>query len=125
LYDRYLDVIHDLSQNYSFTVNKNGVYDDRFQLFFKEAKKATFNPNELADDLIVKTNPEEILFETIGKKKIIKTRVFDLLGRNIMERELNHQLWILDKRDLYDHFYIVQLQFDDYTVYNKKLIINK
>ncbi|MGB5264530.1 MAG: hypothetical protein WBN28_13095, partial [Lutimonas sp.] len=60
-----------------------------------------------------------------GEKRIIKGQVFDLLGRTVMKRELNHQQWSLNKSDLKDHFYIVQLQFDDYTVYNKKLIVDK
>ncbi|MFD1314066.1 lamin tail domain-containing protein [Namhaeicola litoreus] len=125
LYDKSMNVIHDMKNSYQFSLGKNEAYNDRFQLFFKEEKKLIFDTDELEVEVTVKTNPEAILFETNGKKKIIKTEVFDLLGRSIIERKLNHHEWILQKQDLKDHFYIVQLQFDDYTVYNKKLIINK
>jgi len=124
LYDKYLGIIHDMKEAYEFSLSEKGIYDDRFQLHFKEPKKTIINSDVLSE-LIVRTNLKEFLFETKGEKRIIKSQVFDLLGRTVIERELNHQQWSLNKSDLKDHFYIVQLQFDDYTVYNKKLIVDK
>ena len=124
LYDKYLGIIHDMKEAYEFSLSEKEIYDDRFQLHFKEPKKTIINSDVLSE-LIVRTNLKEFLFETKGEKRIIKSQVFDLLGRTVIERELNHQQWSLNKSDLKDHFYIVQLQFDDYTVYNKKLIVDK
>ncbi|MGB5383826.1 MAG: lamin tail domain-containing protein [Lutimonas sp.] len=125
LYDKYLGLIHDLTDTYDFSLSEKGIYEDRFQLYFKEPKMTISNSDKLSSELIVRTNLNEFLFETKGEKRIIKGQVFDLLGRTVMKRELNHQQWSLNKSDLKDHFYIVQLQFDDYTVYNKKLIVDK
>lgn len=90
LKDKLLNIEHDLKNTgYTFELSTDGTYDDRFSLIISESNVLHLDNFTLDNNLILIQNNNQLNIKTKDKKIISKLKVFDLLGRTMIDIEPN------------------------------------
>jgi hypothetical protein len=128
LLDKLNNKIHDLKEGaYDFSIDKKGTVDDRFVLHFVGQK----NPfdrevsENMDGNLLVSEDADSFEFISKNGREILSVKIFDILGRTILESHVNEKGIRLKKEKLVNGVLISQIIFDDFTVVNKKLLLYK
>jgi len=121
LFDNELNETHDLKESsYQFEQIKTGEFPNRFTLLFT---KTALDIEELDSEMnfTISNNPDGF---DIGSNKIIeKIKVYDLLGRLLIENTPNKQNFHLDANGIQTGtILIIESTFNNKIVLNKKTI---
>ena len=128
LLDKLNNKTHDLKEGaYDFSIDKKGTFDDRIVLFLTGQK----NPfdREVSENrdgnLLVSEDAESFEFISKNGQGILSVKIFDILGRIILDSDVNEKSVRIKKEKLVNGVLISQICFDDFTVINKKLLLYK
>lgn len=128
LLDKLNNKTHNLKEGaYDFSIDKNGTFDDRFVLFITDQKnsfeqEASENPD---GSLLVREDLDSFEFISKNGRDILSVKIFDMLGRTILEINVNEKGIRVKKEKLVNGVLISQIILDDFTVINKKLLLYK
>lgn len=90
LEDKLLNIEHDLKDtSYSFELSNEGTYDERFKIIIRESSVLHLENFNLDDNLILIQNNNQLNIKTKDKKIISSLKIFDLLGRSMIDIEPN------------------------------------
>ena len=127
-----LDKLNNKTQNlkegaYDFSIDKKGTFEDRFVLLINDQKKsfeqeAFENPNR---NLLVREHADSFEFLSNNGRSILSVKIYDVLGRIILESNVNEKSVRVKKEKLVNGVLISQICLDDFTVINKKLLLYK
>ncbi|MBT8394240.1 MAG: T9SS sorting signal type C domain-containing protein, partial [Bacteroidia bacterium] len=123
LKDNLLNVNHNLSDSaYTFT-SEAGEFNSRFEIVFA----STLAANEIDldyDDLIISNERDYYLdISTSKKSQIEKIRIFDLLGRELFDVEVNDKTKVsLNNSSLSNSVFIINVTLADGKIITKKFL---
>ncbi len=124
LKDNLLGVIHDLKQtDYSFTENRLGNINDRFELVFSRNALNT-NSNELlnGNNLIVSNTNSQVLVKVSGETTMKNIQVYDVIGKLISNVNVNTNEITLQGNYQTGAVYFVKVILQNGQTLNKKFI---
>lgn len=128
LLDKLNNKTHDLKEGaYDFSIDKKGIFDDRFVLHITGQK----NPfdrevsENMDGNLLVSEDADSFEFISKNGRDILSVKIFDMLGRTILESHVNEKGIRVKKEKLVNGVLISQIILDDFTVINKKLLLYK
>ena len=122
LVDHFKQLSHDLQRSdYSFDLDHEGSFMDRFTIKFGQAAVLSSSDVIENNDLIV-FNREDLF--TIKSSKLVKTiRLYDLLGKLILEQHPNEFSFEFNEPQARKGaFLLMQIIHDDFIRVDKKLI---
>ena len=98
LKDNVLNVSHDLiSSEYEFVMDQKGVFNDRFELLLqKSSVLSTDDFNTSNEELIVINQDDHLEIKTINRTLISSLKVYDLLGKTIVNNQPGQSSYNLD-----------------------------
>ncbi len=124
LVDHLLQKNHVLNDSpYEFELNTKGSFNKRFELSFKEV---AFKNDEIANgnDIILRNNTNFYEVENLGRKKIHSLKIYDMLGRNILNRQTGKVKDRIDKEIFKSTgVYMLVIKIENDRFYTKKLLI--
>ena len=125
LFDKLLNIIHNLHESpYEFEVKSKGTFDDRFFLKFNNTvlnvDKEIFTDNSI----IIKNNSEQFEVTTLNQKTIHSIKVYDLLGRIVLDKYSNNSTEIISKKVFpKTGIYILVVRLENDISITKKIIL--
>ena len=124
LYDKLLNKIHNLKiEPYEFEMSLEGSFDDRFILQFNNA---SFDEDEVivnSNQLIIKNTIEQFEITTLNQKTIHSIKVYDLLGRIVLDKYSKRSTEIISKREFpRTGVYVILVKIENDIYLTKKLI---
>lgn len=123
LRDNFLNSEHNLSNSaYTFT-SEVGEFNERFEIWFAN----TLSVNDLEtnkDKLIIKGNENnEMEFSTTNHSRISNIKIFDLLGRQVLNSDFDNQYKaVLDLSTLETTIYIANVTLDSGRTLTQKIL---
>jgi len=119
LEDKLLNIIYNLNEApYSFMANK-GIIKDRFVLRF--SKDSNTNITEITNQVMVFDN--NMLTVESGKLKIKKIQIFDILGKEILNKNnIGNKIYQINTLTRLNNLIIVKVTLEDETVETRKVI---
>ncbi len=83
--------LHDLRQaDFNFTLQGTGAFEDRYELIFnRNSLSVSDNQNENTSLLVRNTQDNQILITTNNKKRIKQIRIYDILGKTLLNKKVN------------------------------------
>ncbi|RUA10200.1 MAG: hypothetical protein DSY82_05030, partial [Flavobacteriia bacterium] len=124
LVDRFLKKNHLLNDSpYEFELNTKGTFNNRFELSFNEV---TFENDEITNgnNIILRNNTHFYEVENLGQKKIHSLKIYDMLGRNILNRQTGKMKDRIDKEIFKSTgVYMLVIKIENDRFYTKKLLI--
>ena len=128
LIDYETETIHDLKESdYEFNVVQSGTYNNRFKIVFQEPE-TTLNVAELesiSNRLIISNESEKVLIQYISNNetKMSQLKVYDVLGRVLLDRKLNENNTSLSLNSFVDgSILIFKVELDNGESLTKKFI---
>jgi hypothetical protein len=124
LIDNFLQKTHDLKiSDYQFTLDKKGSFNDRFQLKF--ANSTLHNDEEyFKEEILIISRGNEFINIYTNKTSILTTvKIYDLLGRTILETQPNKKEYFLSlEKFKYSGIFILQVELNNSKILTKKII---
>ncbi|MEN8125309.1 MAG: choice-of-anchor D domain-containing protein [Bacteroidota bacterium] len=125
IYDKLLNITHDLKITpYEFDISLKGSFDDRFIL---KLNNGIINDDEIfinSDQLIIKNTSELFEITTSNQKIIHSIKVYDMLGRSIIDKYSKKSTEKISKRELpKPGVYIILAKIENDVYLTKKLIL--
>jgi len=88
--DKLLNIVHDLKiADYTFNTNDTGVFDTRFDLIFNRNTLTTDDSKLANNNSLIIANNTENQIKVISSNKITNFKVFDILGKLVIETNPN------------------------------------
>lgn len=126
LEDKLLNIKHDLKDSsYSFELQNNGNFDDRFNLIVSNSNTLGLNDYKLNDNLIVTHSENRLNVQTEDNVSISSFRAFDNLGRTLINLRPNGNFFSINTSNIKNGtvlFINVKL-INNQTLYKKVLLI--
>ena len=126
LEDKLLNIKHDLkNSSYSFELQNNGNFDDRFNLIVSSSNTLGLNDYKLNDNLIVTHSENQLNVQTEDNVSISSFRAFDNLGRALINLKPNGNFFSINTSNIKNGtvlFINVKL-INNQTLYKKILLI--
>ncbi len=128
LKDKLLEVIHDLTVNdYSFLPESQSIYNDRFELFLTKSQ-ITLNTDDIdsvRNELLVLNLQNGIEIKTSNSSTITKLKIYDILGKTIVNTEVNDTSYTLKTANIAKGtVLIVNATLADDNTFIKKLLVH-
>ena len=125
LEDNLLQNIHNLKKSdYSFTLDNEGIFNNRFQLKFVNA---ALNDEEIdlkEEELIISKDNEFLHIKTNQKSTLSSVRIYDILGRTILEANPNEKEYLLNYGKIKSSgIFIIRVKLKNSKILTKKVII--
>ena len=87
LKDKVLNIVHDLNKkDYEFVINEQGVFDDRFELIINKSTIVATENETITNELKIINTNDELIVSTINNDIISSLQVYDILGKNIINK---------------------------------------
>ncbi len=124
LYDHLLNIVHDLKvENYEFSISDRGIFNDRFSLKFNNSNLNIDENVTKSERLIVKQQGQSIIIETDKNSVISSLIVYDILGRKIIENQINQkEAFINSNVFIKTGVYLLQAKLENSKIIVKKII---
>jgi len=122
LRDNLLNRIHNLSDtDYVFTVSETGIFNTRFELLFRTS---TLSETDyvLSENLIVSNTNNVILVKTTNGSIINKLEVYDILGKQILNKQTRSSEYRITKNINQGTILFIKATLENGSVLNKKII---
>lgn len=127
IFDKETNTYTDIKNNaFSITLD-TGVYNDRFEITFKESSTLNTTENTFNDFKIFQNNKiAQLKLVNPNNLNIKALSLFDVSGKQVMNKHLasdneNHSF---STKPLSDGVYIVKIDIDDNQVFSEKIIIS-
>ena len=119
----YTDIINN---TFNITLNA-GVYNDRFEITFKESSVLSTLEDTFNDFKIFQNNTiSELMLVNPNRLNIKSFSLFDVAGKQVMNQFMasNNETYSFSTKSLSDGVYVVKVDLDDNQVFNKKVIVS-
>lgn len=125
LFDAKTNAFHDLSKSsYEFTLEKEGIYNNRFSLHFTTAALNFEQVQHQKEGLLVTKNSDEIIISTFKHTSIKGLKIFDLLGRTVFSsNHANTEVKLYKSQIQANTIYIVQAKLENGKTIRKKVFL--
>ena len=126
--DKLLNIVHDLGiDDYTFVPEPESVYNERFELFLTKIE-TTLSADEVdsvSNELLVLNQENEIQIKTSNSSTITKLKIYDVLGKTIVNTDVNSTSYIFKTENISPGtIFIVNATLADDTVFVKKILID-
>ena len=123
LVDTYLNVKHDLNKSsYEFKADKEGEYTDRFKLEFVNTNADLAPETGIDSDRFTVTNEFDIM-SVISGRSVNEIRVYDLLGRMIIQKTPKQKSFQLNTSNVrIGTVMLIEARLEDGSMINTKSI---
>jgi hypothetical protein len=128
LKDKLLNIVHDLNEkDYEFFVNEQGVFNDRFELIInKTISENTINETTVNNELKIINMDDEFIISTINNNIISNIKVFDYLGKLIIDNTPQKDQYIINKEYINNGtVLLINAELENNEKLSKKLILIK
>lgn len=125
IYDRLLNKTHNLKiAPYEFDLSQKGSFDDRFILQFNNKSLNEDEVNVNSNQLIIKNTVDQFEVTTSSLKTIHSIKVYDLLGRIVLDKYSKKSTEVISKSKLPKiGVYVVLVKIENDVYLTKKLIL--
>ena len=126
LKDKLLNIIHDLRlEEYSFMPEPQSVYNDRFELLFTKSEVLGLEEvTSITNELLILNGENQVEIKTSLNATIAQIKIYDLVGKKIVEENLNDQNYLLNTKNIAKGtILLVSVLLENNVALTKKIIV--
>ena len=126
--DKLLNIVHDLNiADYTFMPEPESIYDDRFELFLMKSQIVldTDEIDSTRNELLVLNSQNEIEIKTTNSSTIAQLKIYDVLGKTIINTEVNDTSYTLNTTNIAKGtVLILNATLADDSIFIKKILVH-